>query len=81
LATFTAPDGHRYCFIDGGGIDTEGEAGSDWDAVLRGFTSVSPVFIHPVVRRDVCDDVPDHAAASARPGRDRPAGTFRHSKV
>lgn len=67
LAVFRAPDGHEYCFIDGGKIDTEPESGSDWDAILRGYAAVSPVFIHPVVRRDVCEDVPDHAAASARP--------------
>lgn len=68
IARFSAPDGHEYCFIDGGGIDTDPEEGSDWDALLRGYASASPVFIHPVVRRDVCADVPDHAAASARPG-------------
>lgn len=67
LAVYRAPDGNEYCFIDGGGIVTEPETGSDWDAILRGYASVSPVFIHPVVRRDVCLDVPDHAAASARP--------------
>ncbi|HCM26041.1 MAG TPA: 5'/3'-nucleotidase SurE [Treponema sp.] len=74
LEVFRAPDGNEYCFINGGGIVTEPETGSDWDAVLRGYASVSPVFIHPVVRRDACVDVPDHAAASARPlavpGRD-----------
>jgi len=67
LAVFRAPDGTEYCFIDGGGIDTDPEDGSDQDAVDRGFASASPVFIHPVVRRDSCADVPDHAAASARP--------------
>ena len=70
LAVFRAPDGNEYCFIDGGRIDTEPESGSDWDAILRGYAAVSPVFIHPVVRRDVCEDVPDHAAASARPTAD-----------
>ncbi len=71
LAVYKAPDGHEYCFIDGDGdgIDTEGEAGSDWDAILHGYAAVSPVFIHPVVRRDVSGDVPDHAAASPRPKR------------
>ncbi|MFA6506936.1 MAG: 5'/3'-nucleotidase SurE [Treponemataceae bacterium] len=67
LAVFKAPDGNEYCFINGGGIDTESEAGSDQDAILRGYASASPVFIHPVVRRDTCADFPDHAAASARP--------------
>lgn len=67
LAVYKAPDGNEYCFIDGGGIDTEIEAGSDQDAVLRGYASASPVFIHPVVRRDSFATVPDHAAASARP--------------
>jgi hypothetical protein len=27
------------------------------------------VFIHPVVRRDMCDGAPDHCAAAPRPGR------------
>lgn len=67
LAVFKAPDETEYCFIDGGGIDTDPENGSDQDAVLRGFASASPVFIHPVVRRDSCVDVPEHAAVSARP--------------
>ncbi|GAB1481307.1 5'/3'-nucleotidase SurE [Treponema sp.] len=67
LAVYKAPDGHEYCFIEGGGIETEPEEGSDWDVVLRGYASASPVFIHPVVRRDVGIDVPPHAAASARP--------------
>jgi 5'-nucleotidase len=67
LALFRAPDGNEYCFINSGGIDTESEAGSDQDAILRGFASASPVFIHPVVLRDSCATVPAHAAASARP--------------
>lgn len=67
LAVYKAPDGNEYCFIDGGGIDTEPEDGSDQDAILRGYASASPVFIHPVVRRDSCVPAPDHAAASARP--------------
>jgi len=67
LSVFRAPDSNEYCFIESGGIDTEPEAGSDQDAVLRGYASVSPIFIHPIVLRDICAEAPDHAAASARP--------------
>ncbi len=67
LAVFNAPHGHVYGFIEGGGIDTEAEEGSDWDAISKNLVSVSPVFVHPVVRRDLCGDVPDHCAASPRP--------------
>jgi 5'-nucleotidase len=48
---FDAPDGSRYCFIAGGSISTEEEPGSDGDAIFRNRVSVSPVYIHPVVRR------------------------------
>jgi 5'-nucleotidase len=52
LAVFEAPDGHRYFFIEGGSIVTEGEPGSDWEAVSRNQVSISPVFIHPVTGQD-----------------------------
>jgi 5'-nucleotidase len=52
LVFFTAPDGSDYCFVKGGAIMTEPEPGSDFDAVSRNYASLSPVFIHPVVRRD-----------------------------
>jgi 5'-nucleotidase len=51
LAVFTAPDGHRYFFIDGGDIITEEDPGSDWEAISRNQVSISPVFIHPVADR------------------------------
>jgi 5'-nucleotidase len=52
LAFFTAPDGSDYCFVKGGAIITEPDPGSDFDAVSGKYASLSPVFIHPVVRRD-----------------------------
>jgi 5'-nucleotidase len=67
LVTFNAPYGHIYGFIEGGKIETEPESGSDSDAVSRNMVSLSPVFVHPVVRRDLCLDAPDHSAASKRP--------------
>jgi 5'-nucleotidase len=67
LVTFNAPYGHVYGFIEGGDIETEAENGSDSDAVSKNMVSVSPVFVHPVVRRDLCADAPDHSAASMRP--------------
>jgi 5'-nucleotidase len=46
---YNAPDGFLYCFFRNGVTETLPESGSDWDAVSRGFVSVSSVFIHPVV--------------------------------
>ncbi|QQO08002.1 5'/3'-nucleotidase SurE [Breznakiella homolactica] len=71
LAVFNAPDKKAYYFVETGTIDTEPEEGSDWDAVKRNMASVSPVFIHPVVRRDICGGVPDHSSAAPRPGTAR----------
>jgi 5'-nucleotidase len=68
LSAFDAPDGHRYFFIVDGGIETEHEEGCDQHALDEGFASVSPVFIHPVVRCDSVAAVPDHAGAAGRPG-------------
>jgi 5'-nucleotidase len=67
LASFKAPGGHTWCFLDGGVVETEPESGSDWDAVSRNLVSVSPVFSHPVVRRDLCTGAPDHAGVAGRP--------------
>ncbi|MDR2110885.1 MAG: 5'/3'-nucleotidase SurE [Spirochaetaceae bacterium] len=67
IVIFTAPNGHNYNFIKGGPIVTEPEAGSDWDAVSRNHVSVSPVFVHPVVRGDLCAGAPGHSAAKPRP--------------
>jgi 5'-nucleotidase len=67
LVTFHAPHNLLYGFIEGGTIETEAEEGSDSDAVSHNFVSVSPVFVHPVVRRDLCEHAPDHSAASKRP--------------
>ncbi|MDR3276259.1 MAG: 5'/3'-nucleotidase SurE [Treponema sp.] len=55
------------CTLQWGDILTEAEEGSDWDAVSRNQVSVSPVFIHPVVRRDLCAGAPDHTGAGKRP--------------
>jgi 5'-nucleotidase len=69
IAGFDAPDGSRYCFIQGGSVSTEDEPGSDGDAVSRNRVSVSPVFIHPVVRGDLCAGAPEHSAVGPRPGK------------
>ncbi|MDR1211870.1 MAG: 5'/3'-nucleotidase SurE [Spirochaetaceae bacterium] len=64
---FSLKDG-RYrigVIIDLGVIETRGGEGSDWDAVNKNFVSVSPVYIHPVIRRDVYAGEPDRAGAEA----------------
>ncbi|MEJ5187628.1 5'/3'-nucleotidase SurE [Treponema sp. J25] len=48
LVRFVGPDGHHYCFIDGGEVSTHPEEGSDADAVERGYVSISRVYIHPL---------------------------------
>jgi 5'-nucleotidase len=74
LVFFTAPDGGDYCFVKGGAIITEPEPGSDFDAVSRNYASLSPVFIHPVVRRD--HDTSGHGFAVFRTGGEFPAQGF-----
>jgi 5'-nucleotidase len=66
VRTFDAPNHRRYCFMDAAPTDTEPEDGSDWDAVSHNKASVSAVFIHPVVQRDLCPNVPPHAGVSKR---------------
>jgi 5'-nucleotidase len=46
---------------------TEDAAGTDQRALLDGYASVSPVFLHPVVRRDSCPAAPPYAAVYPRP--------------
>jgi broad specificity polyphosphatase/5'/3'-nucleotidase SurE len=68
VEVFDAKDGKKYCFIDGGPIETEYEAASDDDAVSRNKASVSAVVIHPVVLNDMCVSAPKHAGVGARIG-------------
>ncbi|GHU03459.1 5'-nucleotidase SurE [Spirochaetia bacterium] len=58
-----------YCVMDGGAVDTDYEEGSDFDAVSRDLVSISPVYIHPVVRGDLCPEAPLHARTAPRPVR------------
>jgi 5'-nucleotidase len=69
------PDGHLSCEIQMGNYHTEPELGSDWDAICRNYVSISPVFLHPVVRGDRCAGAPAHAGVGPRPGRVSRAGT------
>jgi 5'-nucleotidase len=66
LSVVNVPEGRKYCFVNFGHIKTIPESGSDWDAVSRNMVSISPVFIHPVVRRDRCAVAPDYAGVSPR---------------
>ena len=67
LELFEAQDGRKYGLVNFGDIITKPEAGSDGDAVARNLVSVSPVFIHPVVRRDQCAFAPEYAGVAPRP--------------
>jgi 5'-nucleotidase len=58
-------DGRLYCFLDISRVETLPEEGSDWDAISRNLVSVSPVFLYPVVRGDLCPAAPDHARIAA----------------
>ncbi len=48
MVSFSAPRGDVYWFLDGTPIDSDDETDSDWDAVQRGFISLSPIHLHPV---------------------------------
>jgi hypothetical protein len=48
------------------------EDGSDCEVVSRNYAAWSSVFIHPVVMRECCPGVPDHAAAGSRGGLKAP---------
>ncbi|MDR2589295.1 MAG: 5'/3'-nucleotidase SurE [Spirochaetales bacterium] len=48
LSEFTAPGGESYYFLHNVPPETDREAGSDWDAVVQGKISVSPVALQPV---------------------------------
>jgi len=48
MIQFIAPRGDEYWFLKGAPIDTSDEEGSDWNAVVRGSISVSPVHLHPL---------------------------------
>jgi 5'-nucleotidase len=67
VSVFDAPDGKKYCFMNAGAAGAEPENGSDWDAVSRNYVSVSPIFVHPVVSRDLCPGAPEYAAVAHRP--------------
>ena len=66
LTAMNGPDGNCWCFLKGGEESGVPEPGSDCDAVSRNYVSVSSVFIHPVVRKDLCPAAPDYAAVARR---------------
>jgi 5'-nucleotidase len=47
LDVYDASDGKKYCFVQGGDVETVYEDESDWDAVSRNLVSVCPVYMHP----------------------------------
>jgi 5'-nucleotidase len=69
LEVMNAPDSSRWCFLAGGKGSETDEGGSDCDAVFRNLVSLSSVFNHPVVRRDLCPGVPEYASAGSRSGK------------
>jgi 5'-nucleotidase len=60
------PDGIIACSIEGFPIDAEDTGGTDRQALVEGHVSVTPVFIHPVVRGDLCPFAPDFASVNPR---------------
>ncbi|MDR1128582.1 MAG: 5'/3'-nucleotidase SurE [Treponema sp.] len=61
------PDGTIACAIEGRPADTGDAEGTDSRALAGGYASVSPVFLHPVVRGDCCPAAPPFAAAGPCP--------------
>ncbi|MDR3130004.1 MAG: 5'/3'-nucleotidase SurE [Treponema sp.] len=64
--TVVANGGGLSCRIHLGNSHAEPESGSDWDAVLQNYASVSPVFLHPVALRERCAGVPEYAGVGSR---------------
>lgn len=52
LASFKAPSGEMYYFLDGTPAQTELQPGTDWHAVAEGKISVSPIYLNPINHRD-----------------------------
>jgi 5'-nucleotidase len=46
---FDAPDGFRYCFLSGGGMDACEDEANDYAVVSAGKISVSPILVHPQI--------------------------------
>jgi len=67
LEIIKTEDGKQYCLVNFGDIITKAEKGSDEDTVNRNIVSISPVFIHPVVRKDQCQIAPSYTAVDPRP--------------
>jgi 5'-nucleotidase len=47
LHSYDAPDGDRYCFVDGPAPEAHPEEGSDCMVVSQGLISISPIHAHP----------------------------------
>ncbi|MDR2786059.1 MAG: 5'/3'-nucleotidase SurE [Treponema sp.] len=60
------PGGTTTCTIEGGPVVTEGAGGTDYRALVDGYASVTPVFLYPVVRGDLCPLAPGFAAVYPR---------------
>jgi 5'-nucleotidase len=60
------PDGTIACTIKGRPLDVEDVEGTDRWALADGYVSVSPVFLYPVVRGDLCPLAPGFAAVNPR---------------
>ena len=61
-----SPEGNLFCFLVPKGELIVEEKGSDCYAISRNFASVSPVFNHPVILRELFPDAPAHAAVDSR---------------
>jgi 5'-nucleotidase len=62
------PGGTVAGTITGGSVVTENTEGTDYRALVDGYASVSPVFLYPVVRGDLCPLAPGFAAVYPRSG-------------
>lgn len=67
VVRFNAPDGHHYCFLEGGAVETREDEGSDWHVVESGLVSISKIYIHPVVVQDLRFTIPSPEAKGVMP--------------
>jgi 5'-nucleotidase len=59
LSIMQGPFNNEYCFLVPGEPSVEDQKGTDWDAVSANLVSLSPVFVRPVISKNLCPNAPE----------------------